>query len=60
MGKGTIDSHIADGEYEVQLKYSRDTFDRRVSQLNSKIADLETRIADVEAALEYGAEYGGL
>ncbi|KKN36232.1 hypothetical protein LCGC14_0775620 [marine sediment metagenome] len=53
MGKGTVESHIADGEYEVQLKYDRETFDRRIAQLNTKITDFDTRITDIEDALEY-------
>lgn len=36
MGKGTIVSHIADGEYNVTLKYNRD-------DLNAAIAVLEAR-----------------
>ena len=54
MGKGTIDSHIAEGEYEVQLKYNRETFDRRIAQLTAKIADIEEQITVYEDALTYG------
>lgn len=54
MGKGTIDSHIADGEYEVQLKYDRETFDRRIAALNEKITSIEDQITVYEDALEYG------
>jgi len=54
VGKGTIDSRIADGEYEVQLKYNRETFDRRIEQLTAKIASIEEQITVYEDALAYG------
>ena len=53
MGKGTVESHIADGEYEIQLKYNRETFDRRIAALNTKAADIQTRITKIEDALGY-------
>lgn len=54
MAKGTVTSHIADCEYEIQLKYNRETFDRRIQQLTDKITTIEDSITEIEEALDYG------
>ncbi len=54
MGKGGVNEHTADCEYEIQTKYNRETFDRRIEQLNNKIVDIDLRISEIEDALDYG------
>ena len=54
MGKGSVNEHTADGEYQIQLKYNRETFDRRIEQLNDKVVDIDLRISEIEDALDYG------
>jgi len=56
VGMGTIDSHLADGEYDVQLKYNRAAFDEKLAALEVKIAAYEERITEIEDAIEYGQE----
>ncbi len=44
MGKATIISHIADGEYSIQLTLLRDRFDATIVDLNAQISILTTLI----------------
>lgn len=41
MGMGLIKSGGADGFYSVELKMSREAFDKKIESLNAKIAELE-------------------
>jgi len=51
MGKGQIISGGTDGQYQVQVKYNRDQYDREVARLEEAIELLTARIEDKESVL---------
>ena len=49
MGKGTIISHLGDGEYQVEINYTRDAYDQALTRLEGKISAYATAISEAEA-----------
>ena len=49
MGKGTIISHLGDGEYEVEVNYSSDAYDEAIARLDDKISAYATAVSEAEA-----------
>jgi len=47
MGKGEIISGGEDGQYQVRLKYFRDTLNEKLALLDSKIAEQEVKIGEL-------------
>ena len=52
MGKGTINSHLGDGEYSVTLNFDSTRVAEEISRLDIVIADWQTRIALMPAGQE--------
>ncbi|WP_319577671.1 hypothetical protein [uncultured Desulfobacter sp.] len=47
MGKGTINSHIGDGQYFLIVNYNRDLYDKTVAALDAKIAGLAAKLIEI-------------
>lgn len=47
MGKGTINSHIGDGQYSLTVNYNRDLYDKTVAALDAKIAGLAAKLIEI-------------
>ena len=52
MGKGEIISGGEDGQYQVRLKYFRDTLNEKLALLDSKIAEQEVKIGELPEGKE--------
>jgi|GEM_PF-4764971 len=53
MGKGTIVSHIADGQYSVVVNYAREKYEATISKLAENIASLTTKLyTELQAGTE--------
>ena len=52
MGKGTIISHIADGQYNVTVNYNRDAITAMIANLLNKLAGLEALILEIQNLIE--------
>lgn len=48
MGKGTINSHISGGQYDVTLNYDRHRITQEIARLTDQIADLAVVIAGMD------------
>ena len=44
MGKGTIISHLGDGEYQVEVNYNRSAYEEQIDYLEKKIEALQEEI----------------
>lgn len=44
MGKGTIISHLGNGEYSITINYNRATYDAKIAALNDKISSLTSAL----------------
>lgn len=52
MGKGTINSHIGDGQYSVELNFDVSRVDGWITELTAAISYWETKIAAMDPGLE--------
>ena len=52
MGKGTINSHIADGQYSLTLNLGRDLVTAEINRCNAQAAILATKIAEMPDGIE--------
>ena len=51
MSKGINISHIADGEYSVEIELDTDAIDAEITRLDAKIADIDSQLSGLEEGL---------
>lgn len=52
MGKGTIISHIADGQYNISVNFYRVQYNKIITVLDKNIANLTKKISEIGISLE--------
>lgn len=44
MGKGTINSHLGNGEYSITVNYNREYYEAQIAKLDKNIVDLQAKL----------------